>query len=331
MMNNETILKSRIPPSEEGKELIEFLCGRFRYHSRVQWIDIIMDQRVTVNGEASTPGFRLKNKDSVEFRVLLNEPPVDRNIRIVHEEETFLVASKPGSLPSHADGNFIKNTFIFIINEMLKSSGFTGKAGLVHRLDRETSGLMIVSKNTDLLRAFMKQFQDGTVKKEYTAVVRGIVEKEIFTVSGSIVKDTDSSISIRRKLVPGDGFSAGYSETRFEVIERLKSSTAVRCVPVTGRTNQIRVHLAHSGYPLVGDKLYGRSDDEFLAFVNNARAGNYETLPWLETKRHMLHAGRLEISHPLSGERMTFIDPVPDDMSNYGLEQSMNLPLSFMR
>jgi RluA family pseudouridine synthase len=316
-MKNETVLKTRIAPSDSGKEIIEFLCGRFRYHSREEWIDILTEKRLTVNGAPVTPGYLLRPGDAVEFRVVLNEPPVDRNIRVIHEEETFLAAHKPGNLPSHADGNFIKNTFVYILGEMLKAGGFRGNAKLVHRLDRETSGIMVVSKTIAAQRVLMRQFHEGLVEKEYTAVARGIVASDSFTISGSIVHDGESSISIKRKLVPASSCSADYSETRFEVIERLKSATVLRCVPLTGRTNQIRVHLAHAGHPLAGDKLYGRTDEEFLMFVNNAKAGNFELLPWLETPRHMLHAGRLVICHPLTGVSIAFDDPMPPDMRDY--------------
>ncbi len=148
-------------------------------------------------------------------------------------------------------------------------------------------------------------------------MARGIINRDSFGVRGFLVPDRDSCISIRKKVVSDDGTGAKYSETVFDVLERKASSTVVRCRPVTGRTNQIRVHLENAGHPLVGDKLYGRTDDEFLSFARNVRAGDYAPLPWLETPRHLLHASRLIIHHPISGKVLAFDAPVPEDMKSF--------------
>lgn len=316
-MPEETTLSSRITQNNAGQRLIDYLCGRFKYHGRDRWIEIITEGLVTVNGASSDPGYALKKNDTVSYRVVLREPPVDSAISIIHEEESFLVAAKPGNLPSHADGNFIKNTFIYILRQRMAGAGYSGPVKLAHRLDRETSGIMVVGKSDRAHRNLVKQFEEGTVDKEYLAVARGAVAEDAFDVGGAIGPDEGSSVSIRKKVVPQGTPGSRPAFTRFEVIERFAAATLLRCLPATGRTNQIRVHLDHAGYPLAGDKLYGRSDGQFLEFVRRARAGLFEPLPWMEAPRHLLHASRLCFSHPLTGERLSFTSPMPEDMTLY--------------
>ncbi len=313
-MTEETMFSYKISAPFADRSLIDFLTGRFKYRPSADWGRMIGLGKVTVNGQTITPDHPLKKDDIVSYWDVLCEPPVDRNIQILHEEETFLVANIPGNLPSHSGGRYIRNTFIFLLRQLMADRGFQGTIHLAHRLDRETSGIIVAAKTSIAHRSLLRQFEAGTVKKEYIAVARGIINHDSFGVKGFLVPDRDSCISIRKKVVFDDYAGAKSSETAFDVVERKASSTVVRCRPITGRTNQIRVHLEHAGHPLVGDKLYGRTDDEFLAFARNVRAGDYDPLPWLETPRHLLHASRLIINHPISGELLVFDAPLPEDM-----------------
>ena len=316
-MTEETTLSSRISSKFAGRSLMEFLSRRFRYQTCEEWKLIIGRGKVTVNGKATTPEHLLKKNDIVAYSDLRCEPPVDINIQIIHEEETFLVVNKPGNLPSHSDGNYIRNTLIYLLRKRMAGKGFHGVIQLAHRLDRETSGIIVAAKTEIAHRSLLQQFEVGTVGKEYIAVARGVISNDSFEVKGFLVPDSESCISIRKKVVFDDEAAGKYSATTFHVIERFGSSTMVRCRPVTGRTNQIRVHLTHAGHPLVGDKLYGRTDDEFLAFVKNVKAGCYDLLPWQETPRQLLHASRLIINHPISGELLAFDAPVPEDIRSF--------------
>jgi 23S rRNA pseudouridine1911/1915/1917 synthase len=273
--------------------------------------------KVTVNGAKVKSDHLLKKDDTVTYSDVLREPPVDANLEVLHEEESFLVADKPGNLPSHSVGRYIRNTFIYLLRQRMADRGFQGTVHLAHRLDRETSGLIVVAKTAGAHRALLRQFETGTVKKEYIAVARGIIRRDSLEVKGFLAPDRDSCISIRKKVFTGEAAGSKYSGTAFDVMERLASSTVVRCRPVTGRTNQIRVHLEHAGHPLVGDKLYGRTDEEFLAFARNVRAGDYDPLPWLESPRHLLHASRLVLNHPISGDLLAFDAPLPEDMRSF--------------
>lgn len=317
-MSDETILQSKVPMNQVGKSLSQYLSTRFRYQTQEIWESLIHEGKVTVNGKAVAPEQKIQKGDLVAYLVALKEPPVDKNIQILHEEPGFLVAAKPGQLPSHADGNFIKNTFIYLMNDHLRSKGWKGEAHLVHRLDRETSGLLVVSKDPAIHAKLVRQFEEGTVGKEYLAVVKGRVSGGQLEVKGSIGKDPNSQISIRHKVVPDGTPYSKPSLTQFEKMRDLKNAALLLCIPKTGRTNQIRVHLDSIGHPLVGDKLYGRTDEEFLEFVKYVKEGGDPSFGGkLETARHLLHASKLSFDHPLSGERVTYEAPMPPDMVEY--------------
>jgi RluA family pseudouridine synthase len=316
-MTEETRLSLRITSLFAGRSLLDFHTQRFKYQTTEEWELEIGRGKVTVNGKSSSVDYLLKIDDIVAYSFVHTEPPVDINLQIMHEEETFLVANKPGNLPSHSDGKYIRNTLIFLLRQRLADKGFLGALHLAHRLDRETSGIIVAAKTKSAHQSLLRQFEARTVAKEYIAIVRGVINNPSFEVKGFLVPDQDSRISIRKKVVSDDGAGAKYSATAFEVMERFASSTMVRCRPVTGRTNQIRAHLAHAGHPLVGDKLYGRTDEEFLYFARNVRAGCYDLPPWLEAPRHLLHASELIINHPISGELLAFNAPVPEDMKSF--------------
>ncbi len=314
----ETELKSSVPPRGAGLSLQDYLCQRFRYQERSAWEALIRQGRVTVNGQRAAPQRHLRARDLVAYRVVLKEPPVDTAIAILHQEEGFLVASKPGGLPSHADGTFIRHTFIALLNQRLDPRH---PAKLVHRLDRETSGLMVAALQKESHRNLTRQFESHTVAKAYLALVEGRVEQEAFEVQGLLGRDPQSAVSIRHALLapgsPGSG-GAKASRTLFEVRERFVGRTLLCFRPLTGRTNQIRVHLASLGHPIVGDMLYGRSDGEFLAFVRHVKAcGDPSLCPGLACPRQLLHAWRLEFDHPTQGRRLAFEAPLPPDFAAF--------------
>jgi RluA family pseudouridine synthase len=317
-MPDETVLQSKVPQNLAGQSLLDYLSNRFRYQTRETWETLIRSGKVTVNQKKVSPELLLQKGDQVAYSVVLKEPPVDGNIQILHEENSFLVAAKPGQLPSHADGNFIKNTFIFLITEELRKKGWEGDVRLVHRLDRETSGLMVLAKNKEANLNLVRQFEQGQVEKEYQAVVKGQVEREKFEVNGAIGKDSTSSISVRQKVVPEGTPYSKPSLTHFEKIKDLDGFTLLRCIPKTGRTNQIRVHLDSIGHPIVGDKLYGRTDEQFLEFIRHVKSGGDPAFSGhLETPRHFLHAGKLCFVHPITGNRVTFQAELPLDMREF--------------
>jgi len=302
-----------------GQGLLDYLAIRFAYKPRAEWDQQIRDGSLSVNGSPARAGEQvLRQGDVVAYDVLLREPAVDTDIRVLHDEPSFLVVAKPGQLPSHADGNFIKHTLIYLLTERLKAGGWDGLVRLVHRLDRETSGVMVVAKEKAAHANLMRQFAAGRVAKEYLAVARGRVERDVFEVSGCFGRDPFSRISIRQGPVPDGTAYSKRSVTRFERVRDLKAATLVRCIPLTGRTNQIRVHLNSAGHPVVGDKLYGKTDEEFLAFIRHVKAGGDPGYAGhAEVPRHLLHAASLTFDHPVTGSRVSFTAPLPPDFTDY--------------
>jgi RluA family pseudouridine synthase len=316
-LSDKTTLSSTININSQRISLIDFLSTRFKYHKPDEWERLILDMEVLVNNANSSPDYILLNKDIVTYSVILREPPVNTDIRIIHNEDSFLVAHKPGNLPVHSYGRYIKNTFIHLLRDMMLKENYKGYLNPVHRLDRDTSGLIIVAKTKEAGSKLNKQFREGSVKKEYIAVVRGLIQAGTLELEGWIGNDSDSIVSIKQRVVPEGAPGAKRSFTRFETISYAGDYTIVRCLPETGRTNQIRVHLAHLNHSLAGDKLYGRSDEEFLEYYRAAEAGQFDPLPWMDAPRHMLHACAVSFSHPVTGELVSFDCQMPEDMNDF--------------
>ncbi len=157
-MTEETTFSFRITARFAERSLIEFLARRFKYRPPEEWGQMIGFGKVTVNGVTTTADHLLEKDDIVSYLEVLREPPVDGNIQILHEEETFLVANKPGNLPSHSGGRYIRNTFIFLLRQRMADSGFQGTIHLAHRLDRETSGIIVAAKTPGAHRSLLRQF-----------------------------------------------------------------------------------------------------------------------------------------------------------------------------
>jgi 23S rRNA pseudouridine1911/1915/1917 synthase len=314
-VSEETVLQSRVPPQAQGLRLCEWLAGRFRYHDESEWRALIAQGRVQHNGAAAMPDALLQRGDLVAYRPMHEEPRANAAIDILHDEGSFAVVFKPAHLVSHADGAFVKNTFFRFLEQRYAERGEHPRLSLAHRLDRETSGLLLVAKTLAASRSLQRQFTAGQVAKEYLAVVHGVVAEDAFAIDGPIGRDPQSRISIRRAVLPAGTAGAQPARTEITVLQRLREFTLVRAVPRTGRTHQIRVHLEHRGHPIVGDKLYGRSDDDYLEWVHHVKGGGDAS--WngrLGADRQLLHAGALAFAHPETGAPLRFEAPMPEDM-----------------
>ncbi len=316
--SGETVLSSKVPPGRAGATLVQYLSGRFKYLPKEKWAELILAGKVKVNGRRTQPGTKVAKWDEIAYTLELREPRVDPSIRVLHEEESFLIAFKPGQLPSHSDSHYIKNTFHYLLTQLMEKNGFTGRPMMAHRLDRETSGLMVVAKNKAAHRALSLQFEKGEVGKEYLAIGRGVASRDLYEVGGAIERDPDSLISLRQRVAPPDSPEARAAFTRIDTVERVDGFTLFRCTPQTGRTHQIRVHLASVGHPVAGDKLYGHTDLEYLDYLGFVKRGGDPS--WdghLEAPRQMLHASKVSFKHPVSGADLVFEDPLPDDMKSF--------------
>lgn len=298
-----------LTPTEKhsGKRLDIFIAHHEPHMSRTRIQGLINEGLALVNGRTEKPGYRVKTVDNItldlpdkkEFEVLPEPIPLN----VIYEDGHIIVLNKqPGLVVHPAPGNYtgtLVNALLHHYGSLPSSGpGLRGsekeRAGIVHRLDKDTSGVLIVARTQDALRSLSAQFKARTVKKLYIALVSGVIKKGSGVIEigiGRHVKDR-KKISVRTNK-PREAVTA------FRVKERLKNATLVEVEIKTGRTHQIRVHMAHFGHPVLGDRVYG---------------GKTMKTTGIEPGRQMLHAESLSILHPDTGHPMTFTAPPPRDM-----------------
>jgi len=303
-------LASRIPADAHGSALIDYLLARFRYHDRSAWLGELRAGRLTVDGVKVLADHRLRAGASLVYTKVHREPEVPLDLPIIYDDAALLVVAKPALLPMHADGPFIRHTLIHVVRTTLGLPD----AHLVHRLDRETSGVVVVAKSGPVRAVLERQFAAGEVEKTYQAIVSGAVAAD-FRVDAPIGHAAHSTIALRRSAAP-DARDPRQAATDFAVERRGADRTLLRCTPHTGRTHQIRVHLEHAGHPLLGDKLYGCPDAHYLEFVARVKAGgDPRDLRPGHPPRQLLHAAEIAFAHPLDGTPVRFRADPPADFA----------------
>ncbi len=314
MTDQTTTLTSKIHNNPGGVSLIDYLCNRFPYKNRDAWLNAIIEGKVVINGKATTPDQALKLKDSVSYTSQRTEPVVATDIETLFEDDYILVVNKPAPLPVHAQGVFIINTLIHILRQRTGNPDLS----LGHRLDRETTGILVLAKDRSFTGKLMAAFEEPETKKWYLAVARGEVDFKEKLVSGWIGPRHNSVIGRRWELT--ENKIEGYKEsaTRFFLQQTLRGYSLLACELLSGRTNQIRVHLEAAGFPVAGDKLYGRPDEEYLNYLCHLEkrgdlggGGNWEH------PRQLLHSWKLSINHPVTDEKMHWEAPLPKDMHEF--------------
>ncbi len=295
-------LEFDIDPASEKIRLDVYLTEAQPEVSRNFVKKLIDEGRVQVNQRPVKANYRLKCGDRVELEIPDTTPleltPEDIPLSIQHEDEHLIVIDKPAGLvvhpaPGHPGGTLV-NALLFHCTD-LKGIGGVERPGIVHRLDKDTSGLIVVAKTDQALASLQNQFQERTIKKVYLALVKG----QLKPAKGVVRLPIARHLKDRKKMATGTGDEGRAAETAYEVVLHMDGYDLVRLFPKTGRTHQIRVHLASLGHPILSDTLYG------------GRSRGRE--PALD--RQALHAHRLEIIHPQSGEAMVFTSPVPEDMA----------------
>ncbi len=285
-----------IPLRCDRRPLIDCLCELFPHYTRASWEEQFAQQRVLVAAEdrvLQRPADPLKIVRSGEqFRHLFPatiEPPVSADIRLLWEDDAILVVEKPAPLPVHPCGRFERNTLVEILNLLYAPQ----KVRPVHRLDANTTGLLVLAKSRRIASIVQPQFESGSVKKTYLAVVIGSPTEEQFTLHGKIAV-AEETAGVR--IVADDGLAA---ETRVKVRERRGNGTTVLEVqPISGRTNQIRAHLWDAGLPIVGDPIY----------LPEKQLGQTQTLE-MEQPPMLLHAWRISLQHPVTQQWLSWESP----------------------
>lgn len=317
----ELTLTCSVDSYRAGWTVVDFLAHRFKYHTATGWEKRVRDERVRVNGATVDPDHVVNKDDAVQYTILHAEPAVDERYTVLYEDEHILAVSKSGNIPCHACGVYITHTLIARIKQ-----DFGESLNLGHRLDRETSGVIVLAKHKEANRSLAGMFARGEVEKTYLAVVYGGVKRREFTIDAPIGKidiryqypdeyeygkDNNLATYLPKRTVD---FETGKpARTRFEVVRSNDTFSLLRVFPEQGRTNQIRVHLAHIGHPVVGDKIYalsGEIREELLREGLTAR-----TRDALVTERHALHCETLRFDHPVTGERLEITAPIPDDLT----------------
>jgi 23S rRNA pseudouridine1911/1915/1917 synthase len=296
---------------EGGARLDAFVAGRAPELSRARVQQLIKAGEVQVNARTEKASYRVEAGDVVILREPAPVAPVDVGpedipLDIVYQDADLLVLNKPVGLVVHpAAGNWsgtLVNALLYHVHDL---SGIGGelRPGIVHRLDKDTSGLMLVAKNDTTHRALAAMIERRDVVREYLALAWGVITEDAFTVDAAIGRHP--SDRQRMAVLPAGAAGARHAVTHFTVRERLPHATAVAARLETGRTHQIRVHLAHLNHPVVGDPVYGtKAARRCLPLLPPAARAAVDALPG-----QALHAYRLTFPHPRTGEVVTFEAP----------------------
>lgn len=282
-----------VTKDDEGLRLDKFLSKEYSSLSRVYIQKLIEEDNVFVNNKKEKASYKVKENDEIfleevevsELDVIAQDIPLD----IIYEDEDVIVINKKQGMIVHpAPGVYsdtLVNALLFHCKDLSSINGIK-RPGIVHRIDKDTSGLIVVAKNDMAHESLSNQLKDKTMNREYIAIVHGIINENKGKINAPIGRDLKNRIKM---AVVKDGKNA---VTHFDVIERYKKYTLIHCKLETGRTHQIRVHMAYIGYPLAGDPVYGPKVT-------------------LEGNGQYLHAAKLNFVHPRTGNKMTFEAPLP--------------------
>ena len=286
----------KIEPAKAGQRLDLFLTAVLTEVSRSHIQSLIREGQVLVNGKPAKAGRKLEVGDEVNCRIPEPEPlavePQAIELNIVYEDQDLIVINKPQGLVVHpAPGSRDQTLVNGLLYHCRDLSGINGvlRPGIVHRLDKDTSGLLAAAKNDRAHQALAAQLQERTMKRQYVALLHGVMAEPCGLVDAPIGRDPKDR---QRMAVAAGGKEA---VTEYQVLKRLENYTVVLCSLQTGRTHQIRVHMAYLGHPVAGDPKYGRRKEEFEWPCGQA-----------------LHAWHLSFVHPVKGEKMDFYAPLPE-------------------
>jgi len=298
----------------EGKveTLLDFLLRRFRYLNCEEWLDNIKAKRIWVDGELGSANLKLKNHQRiVYFRPDYLEPQVDPSFDVIFEDEYLIGLNKSGNLPTSPSGKYFKNTLLNLIKERF---GWE-KLYTLHRLDRETSGVIIFAKRQKVAKTMSKHFREKRIKKIYSAVLSHHLPQDSnkkFSeayISLPIGQDLNSKIRIKQSV----NFLGKPCQTHFKEIKKFGNLSLVEIRPLTGRTHQIRVHAAHIGCAILGDKLYGLPNDGFINWLKEG--DDYLRTQNFPLHRQLLHALEISFPHPITNKE-TIIRTEKDSLLN---------------
>ena len=307
MISGVSIIETTIGEAQAGLRLDRALAELLPDLSRERIKALIVEGQIVSGGRSLNPSMKVAvGQDysiSLPAPVALDAVAQDIPLDIVHEDADLIVVDKPAGLVVHpAAGNLdgtLVNALLHHCDGQLSGIGGVARPGIVHRIDKDTSGLLVVAKSDKAHEGLARQFKDHSIDRLYAAIVYGIPTPGSDTVDAWIGRsDAD-----RKKMAVHREGRGKHAVTHYRVMERLRGAAMVECRLETGRTHQVRVHMAHLGHPLIGDPVYGRDRKGFKSIL--------ETLGF---KRQALHAKRLGFIHPVTEEPLAFDSPLPADM-----------------
>jgi 23S rRNA pseudouridine1911/1915/1917 synthase len=296
-----------------GKRIDSYLASRYPDYSRSVIQKVIDASAVLINGQPTKASYRVREGD--EIRIWLPDLGdgsfVPEDIPI-YEDEHFTVVNKPPGLVTHPGRGNWSGTLVNALQfhfDSLSTVGGDHRPGIVHRLDRDTSGLLIVAKSDQAHKALSWQFETRAVRKEYLALVYGTPSRDSDFIEKPLGMHPTQREKVAIRTVEDGGKDA---LTFYEVLERFDGYALVRCLPKTGRTHQIRVHLASIGHPILADKAYANRS----SFTMGDLLGpDHPEASTVLLDRQALHAHALHLEHPITGQAIDFNAPLPDDMT----------------
>ena len=323
-----------VSPEAKGQRLDQFLAAQLEGVSRSR-VQLLLDQGdVLVNGEREKASLKLRGGESITITgephpAPLRATPEDIPLQVVFEDNDLAVVNKPAGMMVHAGSGqsddarsrgTLVNAILFRFNKLSSSAGEL-RPGIVHRLDKDTSGLIVVAKNDRTHAALAEMFSSRSIKKTYIALVQGHVERARGTINASVGRDPVRRTRMTAK--PQDNARSAVSH--YEVVQRLENRfgkfTLVKVRIETGRTHQIRVHMASIGHPVVGDTLYGgpgHLTDQVASQAAQSKAARRNAEPErLRLGRNFLHAARLEFPHPRTGKLLELEAPLPSELEAF--------------
>lgn len=304
-------LRCVISETDSGKRLDVFLAGSSPSLSRSQIKKMIEDGYVLVNGKRVKAGYSLRTGDSVSLTpkepVVLETLPQDLPLNIIYEDISIVVVDKPAGMVVHpAAGNYDRTLVNAVLYHCRDLSGIGGviRPGIVHRLDKDTSGLIVIAKTDEAHRGLADQFKGHTVTKVYYAFAFGNFKEDEGVIEAAVGRHP-----VDRKKMSVYSRRGKEALTRWKILERYGFLSFLEIRIETGRTHQIRVHLNSIGHPILGDDTYGNSAKRIQTVQDTKVRSRLKSF-----KRHALHAGRLAFIHPRTQEKMEFASPLPEDM-----------------
>ncbi|MFQ5597031.1 MAG: RluA family pseudouridine synthase [Nitrospiria bacterium] len=291
-----------VPNETKPGRLDRYLIKKGLPLTRSQIQRLISEKQILLNDMPTRPSYQVKKGDRIDIRI---PPPTPLEITpeaipldILFEDQNFVVINKPAGMVVHPAPGHYEGTLVHALLHHCKDLvgiGGRERPGIIHRLDKDTSGILVVAKTDTAHRRLSKQFKDHTIERVYLAIVCGKMKKG-GKLSLPIGRDR-----IHRKKISSNTASPREAETHFNILERFHNATLLEIRPQTGRTHQIRVHMAHLGHPLIGEKVYGAK-----------KAKGFE----IPASRHMLHAASLGFAHPVDRKPLLFSSPLPPDMAD---------------